>query len=249
MTDAPDSLEARIRRLQRLLYAADADALTELERAAAARELDELEALQRATGVGSARTHPSKNNAAAAIPSAVARTGVSEVDGRITAHSHSERPHRPWIAVGFVASILVVGVAIGAVSSQALTGETPTAEPTSALADDAFARFDAPQTAADVPKISPPASLVEGSFRHLVTAGLDTLYLARDRSHQVCLVVVIETRRFAATCAPESELTADGLKLLWSSETPYSDRADESKAVNFIFIWHPNGDREMLADE
>lgn len=244
MTPAGDMDQAqrreRIRQLQQRLYSADsAESLTDAAREAAIEELRTL-SHPATTTLPEART----DGAAAAVPSPA--VDVANDDTSSTGYAARDA-HRRGIALTIIgiAAALIVGVAIGASTSGAISralSAPATPPPTAAAA--VFAR---PQAPVDVPDIPLGDRFVADSFRQLLEAGLDTLYLARNVDGEICLVVVIQTRDFAATCTPESDLDASGLQLRWRSVAPYRDLPDQPSASDFSFTWHPDGSTEMGA--
>ncbi|MET0782691.1 MAG: hypothetical protein ABWY53_00050 [Leifsonia flava] len=230
--------EERIRRLQRTLYSADA--VTDAARDSALDELRALEAEQAAA-----------DDAAEATAAAPAPAPEPAASGTVLAvHPARDSGRRRIVLAGVgAAAALVIGVAIGVTSSGTITdvvsgalGATPTPEPSAAAM--AFARAQAP---VDIPDIPLGDRFVASSFRQLLEAGLDTLYLARDVDDDICLIVVIQTQDFAATCTPEADLDASGLQLRWQSMTPYRDLPGQPNVSDFAFTWHPDGTSSMEA--
>ncbi|MEL4319297.1 hypothetical protein WJX64_09795 [Leifsonia sp. YIM 134122] len=233
----PAEREERIRHLQRSLYSADA--VTDAARDDALDELRGLEAEQAAVD-----TAPTTDAARGPAPETAASDTV------VAGHPARDSGRRGIVlaAVG-AAAALVIGVVIGVTSSGTITGVVsgvlggaPAPEPSAAAI--AFAR---PQAPVDIPDIPLGDRFVASSFRQLLEAGLDTLYLARDVDDDICLIVVIQTQDFAATCTPERDLDASGLQLRWQSMTPYRDLPGQPNVSDFEFTWHPDGTSSMEA--
>ncbi|KQX05089.1 MULTISPECIES: hypothetical protein [unclassified Leifsonia] len=246
----PAERDERIRQLQRRLYSADA--VTDASRDAVIEELRALEA-ERAAELGqsglpavgvTSSSASTDGGASAALP-------ATAVSSPAPSTPRARRRSGILFAAACAVVALIVGVAIGVTSSRPISdavsgalGATATPEPSAAAV--AFAR---PQGQADVPDIPLGDRFVAGSFRQLLEAGLDTLYLARNVDDEICLIVVIQTQDFAATCSPEADIDASGLQLRWQSMTPYRDLPGQPNVSDFAFTWHPDGTSSMEASD
>ncbi|MET0976115.1 MAG: hypothetical protein ABWX82_10645 [Leifsonia sp.] len=245
-----DARDRRIRALQRQLYAADARSDPEAQRRAAT-ELRALENARRRDEAASGRggdpgtptgAGPGEPSAATDVdPVGPAAPDAPDLGARL------DPRRRSYLTTGVAAAVaLVIGIVIGVSASAAIGRSAPASDPS---APDSLAAFDRDQDAADRPHIDLSGSFRVGSFRLIANAGLDDLYLARDTSGRICLVAVIQTQDFSASCAAPDDLTPGGLRLLWTSLTPFRDIPGSQERANFAFTWQPDGTTAMQAGE
>ncbi|WP_120339314.1 hypothetical protein [Cryobacterium soli] len=254
----------RVRALQRRVFAADADAAGDDTVHRALRELEaeiagELRAIDDAVLAAEWElAGPDAARVAAARP-VVPQDDYVEHDAgaAVSADGPQSAPEKPAgasrnrvrLAAGLIVAAVLGGVAgaqiVGAIARGA---ETPAAVATEAKA---FEVFDRPQTVADVPVLSLPASFQPLTLRNIGSISWDSadppaetqFYVVRADPERVCLLLVIDDAHYLSSCVSESEFAASGVTLYWTNDQGLASEelAPTAGQRNWFLEWTPDG--------
>jgi hypothetical protein len=268
---------ARVRALQRRVFAADADAAgdrgvhEELRRLEAEilREADAIDAAVRAAragagaalaGAGTPGAPGDAPDPAAPDPAGTEPAGPGIADDPPTGEPLPDARRRRMLLIGGLTAAVLLGVVVGGQLSAARDpGATPApAAPASAAATPpplALAVFQREQTAEDLPAIPLPEVFDPPTLRQLGSLGSGdpdpaaqtVYYAARTRVDTVCLIVVPQTVDYLATCVPEEHFPVTGLQLYWTSEGIFSSSDVDAPAAHTFLTWRPDGSVEAGA--
>jgi hypothetical protein len=126
------------------------------------------------------------------------------------------RPSSRTIAIVIVA--LVGGVFLGSVLPTAQTGSSPGAVSSTSSPNpaDALRIFDIAQDSNDLPAQLAASEFPQETIRRIFISDENSVYAARGRDNEVCLVVVTSAEGYVASCSLGSEFPPSGLRVGWS---------------------------------
>lgn len=262
---------ARVRALQRRVFAADADAAGDQR---VHEDLRRLEAeIIRETGAIDAAVIAAQTGVGGALAGADDRDGpgdtaepdaVGEADDRPAPDAPRPAAARRRILLvgGLTAAVLLGAIVGGQFSAGIVPGAAPAPAASTTAAGTppplALSAFQREQTPEDLPAIplpevfDPPTLRQLGSMGSVETGPAPQLvfYVARTTSNMVCLIVVPQTLDYLSTCTLEQDFPATGLRLYWASEGVYSSPVDGSLTgpLNTYLTWRPDGSVEVGSD-
>ena len=258
--------QARVRDLQRRVFAADADAagdpavigaLRALE-SEIAREAMAIDAAVVAVRFGESRRvgAPLLVQAPAVPPQArPADSALPEPPGPVS----TDRRARLRLAASLTAAVLV-GVVISGQLAEAPSRDGAPPSASSSMVDDiaessvpAGAIFDRARVATDIPPVPVPSSFDRSSLRAVWTVRWDIAgpraeppyFVARAAGHRVCLLAMVTDASHASTCVSSVEFAATGLRLFWTAVGAAATAAATPHPQNVVLEWTPAGRFEV----
>ncbi|MCU1446170.1 hypothetical protein [Cryobacterium sp.] len=258
--------QARVRDLQRRVFAADADAVGDPAVIGALRELESEIARERMAidaAVVAVRFDESRRVGAPLLVQAPAAPPVVQAPAAFPVPVAPGplapgRPARVRLAA-YLAAAVLVGLVIGGQLAATPARDAVLPPTSSTAADDideapvlALAIFDRARIVTDIPPTPVPSSFDRSSLRAVWSVSWDIAgpraeppyFVARGAGGRVCLLAMVTDARHASTCVSTAEFAETGMRLFWTTDVAV-DATATPHTQNLVLEWTPAGRFEV----